>query len=190
MALRNKFLSPPCAPDLVDVDTYFFFRKNISIRYQNMCYNNAKFRRVLSPVVYLKRARLNREPTHQKVGKGGCSATWGSCEQHLGRCPALGGAFFVVNGRPPFFGAQLASDLPTVEHGTVQYSTVRYSTVRYSTVPCSTVQYSTVLVLYCTVRYSTVRYSNVLYGTVRYSALAVLHCTVQYIILQYSTVHC
>ena len=24
MALRNKFLSPPCAADLVDVDTYFF----------------------------------------------------------------------------------------------------------------------------------------------------------------------
>ena len=37
MALRNKFLSPTCAPDLVDVDTYFFFRKNLSIRYRNMC---------------------------------------------------------------------------------------------------------------------------------------------------------
>ena len=32
------------------VDAYFFFG-NISIRHQNRCYNNAKFRRVLSPVV-------------------------------------------------------------------------------------------------------------------------------------------
>ena len=27
MALRNKFLSPTCAPDLKDIDTYFFFEK-------------------------------------------------------------------------------------------------------------------------------------------------------------------
>ena len=27
MRLRNKFLSPTCAPGLGDVDTYFFFEK-------------------------------------------------------------------------------------------------------------------------------------------------------------------
>ena len=27
MALGNKFLSPTCAPDLEDIDTYFFFEK-------------------------------------------------------------------------------------------------------------------------------------------------------------------
>ena len=27
MALKNKFLSPTCAPDLKDIDTYFCFEK-------------------------------------------------------------------------------------------------------------------------------------------------------------------
>ena len=31
MALRNKFLSPKCAPDLNDIDTYFFFEKKIDL---------------------------------------------------------------------------------------------------------------------------------------------------------------
>ena len=42
LALSSKFLSPSCAPDLGNIATCFF-RKNISIRYQNMCYNGVIF---------------------------------------------------------------------------------------------------------------------------------------------------
>ena len=42
LALSSKSLSPSCASDLGDIAT-FFFRKNISIRYQNMGYNDVLF---------------------------------------------------------------------------------------------------------------------------------------------------
>ena len=42
-ALSNDDLSPSRALDLGDTATYFFFEKNISIRYQIMRYNGASF---------------------------------------------------------------------------------------------------------------------------------------------------
>ena len=43
MALSNILLSPTRAPDLGDIATYFFFEKDISIRYQNMCCSDVTF---------------------------------------------------------------------------------------------------------------------------------------------------
>ena len=41
MALSNKILSPTCAPAHGDIAPYFFFEKNVSIRWRNMSFNDA-----------------------------------------------------------------------------------------------------------------------------------------------------
>ena len=51
MALSKKILLPTCAPAHGDIVPYFFFRKNISIRWRNMCFSDVtpKWHRKLIP---------------------------------------------------------------------------------------------------------------------------------------------
>ena len=60
LALSNKFLSPTCAPAHGDIATYFFL-KNSSIRYQNMCFGDVTFNSIVEKTApSLKRIFLYR----------------------------------------------------------------------------------------------------------------------------------
>ena len=68
MALRNKFLSPTCAPDLVDIDTYFFSKKIFRSDTRICVTITSFFELFLPPVVQSTRARLIETPPTKHCG--------------------------------------------------------------------------------------------------------------------------
>ena len=111
MALGNKSLSPICAPDLVDIATYFFFKKK-SIRYQNVYYKNVIFGRVLSPFAQSMRARLIENPPTKYCGSAAVVRCGGRVGDIWGADPRFGPRSSSGTATPSCFCPELGRHLP------------------------------------------------------------------------------
>ena len=113
MALRNKFLSPTCAPDLVDIDTYFFSKKIFRSDTRICVTITSFFELFLSPVVQSTRARLIETPPTKHCGSAAVVRRGGRMGDIWGAAPRLEARSSSRTAVPRCFCPELEVDLPS-----------------------------------------------------------------------------
>ena len=113
MALRNKFLSLACAPDLVDIDTYFFSKKIFRSDTRICVTITSFFELFLSPVVQSTRARLIETPPTKYCGSAAVVRRGGRMGDIWGAAPRLEARSSSRTAVPRCFCPELEVDLPT-----------------------------------------------------------------------------
>ena len=114
MALRNKFLLPTCAPDLVDIDTYFFSKKIFRSDTRICVTITSFFELFLSPVVQSTRARLIETPPTKYCGSAAVVRRGGRMGDIWGAAPRLEARSSSRTAAPRCFCPELGTDLPTI----------------------------------------------------------------------------
>ena len=112
MALRNKFLSPTCAPDLVDIDTYFFFEK-IFRSDTRMRVTIASFLGVFCPHLnFGGQKRPNPNPPTKYCGSAAVVRCGGRVGDIWGAAPRFGPRSSSRTAIPSCFCPELGGHLP------------------------------------------------------------------------------